>query len=215
MEEIEDHRKTADAIPEHEGTFPTPHGIKRKKRTTQGWEFLVRWKGGGSDWVTPRESKESRPVQLSDHAISNSLQEEPAFVWWLPCVNEKRKAIVSKVKSKCFQRTHKCGLLCIPKTWKEALEMDRENGDNLWEDAIEQEMKNSGVAFQACDGDVKDLIGCEQISCHLVFDMKLLECFRRKAGFAADGHKVSTPPSVSCSTVASRDSVRMSLLLQP
>ena len=45
MEEIEDHRKTVDATPKHQGTFPTSRGIKRKKRTTCGWEFLVRWKG--------------------------------------------------------------------------------------------------------------------------------------------------------------------------
>ena len=69
-------------------------------------------------------------------------------------------------------------------------EIDKENGDNLWEDAIKQEMKNSRVAFQAYDGDIKDLIGYEQITCHLIFDVKLSECFRRKARFVADGHKV-------------------------
>ena len=110
MEEIECHRKTADAIPEHKGTFLTSHGIKRKKRTTQGWEFLARWKGGTSDWVTLKELKESCPVQLADCVISNDLQGEPAFDWWLSCVNKKRKAVVSKVKSKYFQQTHKCRL---------------------------------------------------------------------------------------------------------
>ena len=59
-----------------------------------------------------------------------------------------------KAKSKCFQRTRKCGL-GIPKTWKEALAADKENGDHLWEDAIRQEMKNSRVAFEECDGDIK------------------------------------------------------------
>ena len=42
IEEIEDHQKTADAIPEEQGTFETSRGIERKKRTTRGWEFLVR-----------------------------------------------------------------------------------------------------------------------------------------------------------------------------
>ena len=97
MKEIEDHRKTVDAVPKHEETFLTSQGIKRKKRTTQGWEFLVRWKGGTSDWVTPKESKESHPAQVADCTILNNLQEEPAFAWWLPCVDRKRKAIVDKV----------------------------------------------------------------------------------------------------------------------
>jgi len=211
MEEIEDHRKLADAIPIGKGTLETARGIKRKKRTTRGWEFLVKWKGGSSDWVALRDLKESYPVQLADYAVSNDLQDEPAFAWWLPYVNRKRKTIISKVKSKYFQRTHKYGLR-IPKTWKEALQIDRENGDHLWEDAIKQEMKNSRIAFQAYDGEIKDLIGYEQITCHLIFDIKLSECFRRKARFVADGHKVSTPPSMSYSTVVSRDSVRILLL---
>ena len=107
-----------------------------------GWEFLVRWKGGGSDWVALKGSKDLHPIPLANCAISNDLQEEPAFDWWLPCIHEKRKAVVNKVKSKCFQRTHKHRLQ-IPETWKEALEMDKEDGDHLWEEAIEQEMKNS------------------------------------------------------------------------
>ena len=126
--------------------------------------------------------------------------------------HEKREAVISEVKSKCFQRTHKCGL-GIPKTWKEALEMDKENGNHLWEDSTKQEMKNSRVAFEECDGDVDDSQGHKQITCHLIFDVKLLDCFRRKARFVADGHKVSTPPLMSCSTVVSGDSVRMSLLV--
>ena len=93
------------------------------------------------------------------------------------------------------------------------MEIDKENGDHPWEDAIEQEMKNSRVAFQACDGDIEDLNGCEQITCCSIFDAKLSECFRQKARFAADRHKVSTPPLMSHSTVVSRDSARTLLLV--
>ena len=101
--------------------------------------------------MTLRVSKDSHPVPLADHAISDNLQEEPALAWWSPHVNEKQKAVMGEVKSKCFQRTHKCRLW-IPKTWKEALETDGENGDHLWEEAIEQEMKNGQVALQTCNG---------------------------------------------------------------
>ena len=51
------------------------------------------------------------------------------------------------------------------------------------------------------------------MTCHLIFDIKISECFRRKARFAADGHKVLTPPLMSCGTVVSRDSARISLLI--
>ena len=74
------------------------------------------------------------------------------------------------------------------------METDKENGDDPREEAIKREMRNGRVAFQACDSDIKDLIGCKQITCHLIFDVKLLEFLRCKAGFAANGHEVSTPP---------------------
>ena len=142
VEEIEDHRKTAHAMPREQGTCETSCRIKRKRRTTRGWEFLVKWKGRNSDWVTLKELKESHPVQPADHAISNNLQQEPAFAWWPPHVQRKGEAIMSKVKSKHFERTCKHGLQ-MSKTWKEASETDKEDGDHLWEDAVEQEMKNS------------------------------------------------------------------------
>ena len=55
VEEIEDHGKTADAMPTGQGMFKTSRGTKREKRTTRGWEFLVRLKGGGADWVTLKD----------------------------------------------------------------------------------------------------------------------------------------------------------------
>ena len=105
IEEIEDHRKTADAIPDKHSTFETSRGIKQKKRTARGWEFLVKWKGGSSDWVASKDLKESHPVKLIDCAMSNDLQDDPAFAWWSPHVQRKRKAIVNNVKSKHFQWT--------------------------------------------------------------------------------------------------------------
>ena len=57
VNEIEDHWKSPDATPQSQGTFETSRGIERKKRTARGWEFLVRWKGGSSDWVTSKELK--------------------------------------------------------------------------------------------------------------------------------------------------------------
>ena len=119
--------------------------------------------------MASKELKESScPVQLADRAISDALQEEPAFTWWLPLVQKKCEATMNKVKSKHFLETCGCDLR-IPKTWKGALQAGRENGDHLWEDAIEQEMKNGQVAFQTHNRDVEDPIGCKQTTCHLIF----------------------------------------------
>ena len=60
---------------------------------------------------------------------------------------------------------------------KEALEIDAENGNTLWADAIELEMKNNRAAFKEYDGKIKDLVAYEQIFGHLIFDVKLSENF--------------------------------------
>ena len=52
---------------------------------------------------------------------------------------KKREAIIQKVKSKYWQHTHKYGIQ-IPKSVKEALEIDKENGDHIWRDSIAEEM---------------------------------------------------------------------------
>ena len=62
-------------------------------------------------------------------------------------------------------------------------------------------------------GDPSTLIGYEEITAHWIFDIKLGENFRRKARYVADGHKTSPTKSVTYSTVVSRDSVRICLLI--
>ena len=212
ISEIEDHRKTPQAIEKKDSTYITRSGMQRNKRTTKGWELFVRWKDGSGDWVALKDLKESYPVPLADYAVANGLLEEPVFAWWVPYTLKKRKAIVQKVKTKYWQRTHKYGIR-IPKTVQEAREIDKANGNTMWQDAIAMEMKNCRVAFEAYDGDIKDLSGYEEISGHLIFDVKLSENFRRKARFVADGHLVETPASITYSTVVSRDSVRILLLV--
>ena len=75
------------------------------------------------------------------------------------------------------------------------------------------EMKNARPAFKVCEGDAKDLVGHKQIDCHMIFDVKLGENFRRKARLVAGGHKTETPSSACYSSVASRESVRIALLI--
>ena len=79
-------------------------------------------------------------------------------------------------------------------------------------DAVKQEMSNVMIAFEEVESP-ESLVGYQQITGHLVFDVKLGEGFRRKARYCADGHKTKPPASVTYSTVVSRDSVRIALTI--
>ena len=86
--------------------------------------------------------KESFPVETAEYAVEHKLQSEPAFIWWIAHVLRKRTRILKKVKSKYWERTHKYGIR-LPHSIKEALEIDDQNKNHDWEDAIRMEMKNN------------------------------------------------------------------------
>jgi Reverse transcriptase (RNA-dependent DNA polymerase) len=77
-----------------------------------------------------------------------------------------------------------------------------------------KEMANVRIAFDIFDGDKKDLPpGFQEIACHMIFDVKLGENFRRKARYVAGGHVTDPPASITYSSVVSRESVRIALLI--
>ena len=204
LDEIIDHK--------YLGTNKGKRNGKRKRFTAKDWEFCVIWKDGSTNWISIKDLKESYPLQLAEYAKNHKLENEEAFSWWLPYVLKKRKLIIAKLKSKYWQRTHKYGIR-VPKTVNEALKIDKEEGNTFWADAIEEEMRKIRPAFQLYKGDTKELVGHQEITTHFIFDIKLGENFRRKARLVADGHKTNTPSSVTYSSVVSRDSVRICLLL--
>ena len=69
------------------------------------------------------------------------------------------------------------------------------------------------IAFDLYEGDPTNLVGYKPVGTHLIFDVKLGENFRRKARLVADGHRTETPSSLTYSSVVSRDSVRICLLI--
>ena len=75
------------------------------------------------------------------------MDEEPAFALWVGNSIRKRNRILSKIKSKYWQRTHKFGIR-IPKSVEQAIAIDKQNGNSLWWDEICTEMKNVRPAFE-------------------------------------------------------------------
>ena len=212
FDEIIAHRTNGKEVKQADAFITSRQGGKRRRMTTQGWEILVQWKDGSTTWVDLKDIKDSFPVELAEYAVQTKLSMEPAFAWWVPHVLRKRNRIIAKIKSKYWTRTHKFGIR-VPKSVQEAKQLDEQNGDTLWWDAICKEMKNVLIAFEEYDGDVKDLVGYQKIDCHMIFDVKMGENFRRKARMVAGGHKTEAPASITYSSVVSRDSVRIALTI--
>ena len=210
--EISDHRVLKDAISKDKGTFYTDRGLERKVRTTKGWELYVTWKDGPGDWISLKDLKNCYPLEVVDYAMAKEIQDKAAFAWWIPWTLKKRTHIISMVKTKYWDKTHKFGIK-VPKSITEAKRIDLDNKNKLWTEAVRQEIINVRVALKKYDGDTENLIGYQEITLHMIFDIKISENFRCKARLAADGHKTHTPLTLTYSSVVSHESVRICLLI--
>ena len=63
----------------------------------------------------------------------------------------------------------------VPTTLEEAMMFDAENGDMLWQDAINKEMANSIIAFEVFEEGVRPPVGYTEITCHLFSTLKWIE----------------------------------------
>jgi hypothetical protein len=150
LDEIMDHKKDDTVIEIANGTVTLANGNAKPKITTQGWQLLVLWKDKLTSWVKLKDLKESNLVELAEYAVANRIVEEPAFKWWVSNTLHKRNHIISKVKKKYLQTTHKFGCK-LPHSVEEALEIDRPTGTDHWQRALNKEMSKVKVAWNARD----------------------------------------------------------------
>jgi hypothetical protein len=135
-----------------------------------------------TSWEKLSDLKESHPLGTAKYAVTMGIDHEPTFTWWVPHVLRKRDRIISAVAKRFahfLKRTHKFGIE-IPWTDKEALELDRRNGNTLWADAIAKEMAEVRKAFDILPNGKTAPVGYQKIPCRMVFDIKM-EDFKRKA----------------------------------
>ena len=75
-------------------------------------------------------------------------------------------------------------------------------------------MKNVRIAFEVFQGEKEDIPpGYQFVICHMIFDIKMGEGFRRKARIVAGTHMIEAPVLLTYSSVVSRDSVRIALMI--
>ena len=206
---IVDHRADDEAIHPDGKTYKDKHGRDQPRMTTKGWELCVQWADESTSWLPLCDMKRSNPIEVAEYAVANKLAELPAFSWWVRTTLRKRDRFIKKVKTRYFKRTHKFGI-ALPKTVREALELDRRNGNHMWRDAIAKEMGIVMPAFEFQDDDVIP-IGYQLIQCHMIFDIK--QDLTRKARLVAGGHMTEIPDHSTSSSVVGRDSVRIAFVM--
>ena len=79
----------------------------------------------------------------------------------------------------------------IPVNVKQVFGIDEANGNTIWKYAIKLEMNNSRLAFKLWEKGEKAPIGHTEITCHLIFDLKIN--MTQKAQYVAGVHLTDVP----------------------
>ena len=81
--------------------------------------------------------------------------------------------------------------MLVPKTGKEATQIDKANSDTRWWNAILQEMNNARPAFDIFDGNKEYLpIRFQMNKYHFIFNVKLWKNFRQKTRLVGGGNMI-------------------------
>ena len=208
LDRISMHERLGNAVSHKDAYITTKRGVRKLRQTTIGWRFLCEWKDGSSSWVPLKSLKESNPVEIAEYVTAIGLDIEPAFKWWVPYTLKKRDTIIAAINTRVRRKTHKFGIR-VPSNLREAKEIDEENGNTLWQDALAKEMFEVGVAFKILDDDEKMPVGYTLSSGHIIWDIKM--DFTRKARWVKDGHRTPDLDDSKYAGVVSRESVRIML----
>ncbi|MGH3054508.1 MAG: reverse transcriptase domain-containing protein, partial [Gaiellaceae bacterium] len=208
---IVDHRIDQDkAVAKADQYRVDSNGRRYMKKTTAGVELQIEWVDKSTSWRTLRDLKETNMVEVAEYARDNGLLDLPAFEWWARSVLKKKERLIKASKSRHIRVGYKFGLP-VPVSVEHAYQIDEQNGNTLWRDSLEKELKNVRVALEFRGKDAKPPPGFKQISLHVVFDIKM--DFTRKSRLVAGGHLTDPPLVMTYSSVVSRESVRIAMLL--
>jgi hypothetical protein len=190
------------------------NGRNSLRQSTVGWHLCVQWKDGSTSWQSLKDLKEAYPIAVAEYAVTQGIDNDPAFNWWVHAVLRKCKHIIALVqkRSTCFlKKTHKFGIE-VPRSVAEAYALDKKNGNTLWADSIAKEIKKVRVAFKILANGDKVPIGFQRMLCHMIFDIKM-EDLRRKSWLVAGGHMTDAPATTTFASVVSCKTVRIALTL--
>ena len=85
MEAIVDHPRDEEKTLQHHYEYvQTKNGRRQLRKTTKGWELLIKWKDKSESWIKLADMKESHPVKDTEYARARGIDKEPVLEWWVP-----------------------------------------------------------------------------------------------------------------------------------
>lgn len=159
-------------------------GAKQKE-----WFLKILWDDGNVCWARLADVRLDDPVSVSKFVKQRSdLLLHDDFKWVQGFVDDMKEhfSILHTKAKNADTRRFKFGIE-IPRSVAHALWLDKRNGNNLWKEAIEKELKQifDYKTFRRATGK-DDLAQYKLIKYHIIFDVKF--DLRHKARLVANGN---------------------------
>jgi len=180
----------------------------------QRYDVQVQWQDGEVSWEPMSVIKKDDPVKLALYAKHRELIYEPGWRWARKMLktNKRFSRMVKMFKASISEGPkYKFGIR-VPRNRKEALQLDKENGNTLWQDAEKAEIALllEFKTFRILPKGEKTFEGIEKytyVPLHCVYDIKF--DLRRRVRIVAGGNWTNPEDADVFSGVVSIDSVRI------
>eukprot|EP00957_Ditylum_brightwellii_P178415 13590147-Ditylum_brightwellii.AAC.1 len=116
--------------------------------------------------------KEYHSVEVAKFSKARGIADEPSFQWWVPYTLHNCDVILAQIKACICKTNHKYSIE-IPTSVAHAMEIDKRNGNTMWQNALDKEMTNISIAFELLISGQSALIGWSKATGHLIWDMKI------------------------------------------
>ena len=187
------------------------------------YNVLVDWETGETTYEPLSLIANDDPITVAIYAKKNGLLDLPGWKHLKRYVKTSKRLIraakQSRIKQVRRSIKYKFGFQ-VPRTYEEAVELDKQFGNTKWQDATELELsqiqsyntfKDHGKA-KFINGKLANAPeGYHKIRVHLVFDVK--HDGRHKARLVADGHLTKEPVETIYSGVVSIRNLRIAIFL--
>jgi hypothetical protein len=192
--------------------------ILANRKDGQLMEVQVMWDDGSISWEKMETIRKDDPIKLALYAKERSLIYERGWRWARKILKDNKR-FARTVKLLAGQGKagpkYKFGVQ-VPRNVKEAVSIDKTNGNTLWQDAMQaeiQQLLDFGTFTILPKGETKfkNMEAYTYVPMHFVFDVKF--DLRRKARCVAGGNWTEPPDYDVYSGVVSIESVRIGLFV--
>ena len=196
----------------HEGPFEKDD----PKYKGSMWNVLIKWEDDSITNEPLALIASDDPVSCAMYAKENGLLNKKGWTRFKRIAMREKKLQrminQARLKSIKYAPIYQFGVQ-VPRTVKEALELDAKNGNHFWRDAIRAELLQLAEyqTFRDMGKNFKIPMNFQRIRVHFVFAVK--HDGRRKARLVAGGHMTKTPIDSVYSGVVSIRSLRIVIFL--